>query len=363
MPLPTASTVVAPVARDSDGERMLRFFYQLNHVDPDTKLAGKHTKYGGTRAPQPFDLHLPQHLRLKRVRYAPGLIQELSQIAQQAMESRRDFPPVPSGSHLMFVKDERSCISFFKTLPKISNEKGIIHMYQHVIGLPTACIAATLEFGLATWDGSAISWGNNSASSNGTSADADGFLHLHYLNHPKVEALKRILGADPELAVWEFKNILSGRYAVMKSIMLLTRQATFDWTACHDEEHCCHSSERRRASALTVGVDARNMWHSVLSNAGPWTHSVSQEREAERREGGRVLDSSPQKPVGKKQPQIGRKQTSKDKTPPSKQQTTSSTFIESTENVKVHANDMVQQVRELFLLGYLLNLFRCGLKQ
>lgn len=323
--MPVASNHSVPSdSSKCDVKHLLDFWYSHSHLDPDTWLSPRHTSNRGTRQPQPFDLHLDKSLQLKQVRYSPNILKDLSDIALQSLESRKDLPRLPRQPKL--IVDDVQYDRTLKDIPRIYDEAGVAQVYYELVGTSIARIASVLELGANSWHDNLLAWFPRSAPGGGQAAVADGFLRIH---EPSLEGtsqncadkVQTLMAFFSELAVWEFKNVLVGSYAVMENIMLLS-QGSFEWEICAKSKPCQHIDARRLplVNGARMGFDSKR--HSFSTNYAAWTPSPVQKQLASNRESQRKAGS---KKKGN---------------------------IEQDETARMHARHIVQQVSDM-LLGYI----------
>ncbi|KAG6835534.1 hypothetical protein H0H93_000422, partial [Arthromyces matolae] len=244
---------------DAEGKRSMRCLKEfLESSWPTLVPDPDHTKSTGTRGPAPYDLHLDERFKLKKMFYQPSMVEELEDIVEDAiecyLETHKYLPPVP-------LKVHKTEISAFPTpawrsaclersdYKQIVNEQGIQRTYGSTTGKHCALVAATLEFQDRQWNQRHLQWEIDPVKGL-TVGVADGFLKLKEVarkSTPPVSLSNSYIRTKGHfvrgLGVWEFKSLVAGGIDVFRAILEHTTHSEFAWKSCPYKMCCEHQCQ------------------------------------------------------------------------------------------------------------------------
>lgn len=254
---------------ETDLDHVREFFdYSL----PPHLLHNDHSTSTSTRPPARFDLHLDDHLRLKRVVYLPSLVTDLEAIADQALAdymSVQPLPPTLEAGTWFPNRIERQHALTVSPHDKLVNEKSVEEVYLQTLARHCGIVASTLEFQLPVWSPAYLEWTTNHRSDENY-AIADGFLKLVAEPTPLPDdpcrplpvAYSKLREDFPVLGVWEFKSLKVGAREVFEVIREFARKAIFPWVGCNAGELCASQHSPDSVGPLKtwskLGPDAKS---------------------------------------------------------------------------------------------------------
>ncbi|KAG6907649.1 hypothetical protein DXG01_008099 [Tephrocybe rancida] len=248
---------------------------QLDHSQTDVNLAAvidffqsslptlvpapndEHTKSKNTRPPAQFDKHLHPELTLKRVIYCPSMVKDFAAIANNALSQYVSHRPLPSTERTLNEDGvdtndfpgngsrDDSIHDIEIVINKIVNEESVRDIYAATLVPQCLTVASTLAFHLPLWSRGYLEWEKTTYTDENFGI-ADGFFKC--VNRPAKSACglvpplsalsRKMMEYFPNLAVWEFKNLLAGSLGVFEGIRELARNDQFQWTGC-EAGHLC----------------------------------------------------------------------------------------------------------------------------
>lgn len=218
-------------------------------------VVGGHTDSVGTRVPGPFDKHIPDVLRLKRVVKLPSIVSDLTHIAQSSLDSYQgDLPPTAGDFPTAKIRSRRVQYS---SKNEIYCESGVGGFYNSTTAKFCEVVAGTLAFNSGKWARGNLLWALSEISKEKkdglkrNQAVADGFLNVI-----AVDGEQNPLQDFPVLIPYEFKNLnFSRRDAVLSTVVDGFLNDWFPWEGCEYGEECSINHD--------VGVTGCRMGHDA----------------------------------------------------------------------------------------------------
>jgi len=225
----------------------------------------KHKRSKNTRAPGHYDRHLRKDLRLKRVVFAPSIIDDLNEIADNAVTAALQAGRLPAGLNQLTEELFDAIRAEKKTI--MLDEGTVGRFYESTTAAYLPKVASTLEFGNPSWSAGSLFWTQVSPSTKAV-AVADGFLTLDLSQEPGTESddLADIAKMFPSLAVWEFKSVLAGSKRVFDAIVAFSMTGEdFPWTGCEHGDDCRYKHAGNEVTGDKMGFDAHPVCTTVDS--------------------------------------------------------------------------------------------------
>jgi hypothetical protein len=227
-------------------QRVLQVEEFFRYRPPTLVPAVNHTKSTGTRPPQPFDKHLDESLRLRRIAYLPSIKDDLERVADSALQSASStLPPIRDP----FPGPRRRNANFvLAPVFKIRNERSLESIYGLTTAIFCMVVAVTLEFRYSSWTAGYLEWTKDTRSSSGV---GDAFLNLNdtYQNTnlaPLPDPYRKVAEDFENLVVYEFKSLIAG---CLKNLQAIVQQSAipevFPWEGCDHGKLCAATCKGR----------------------------------------------------------------------------------------------------------------------
>lgn len=241
---------------------------EIFNWNPLPVVSKKKATSKSTRQPAPYDRHMDETLRLKRVVYAPHMLEKMPTVVDEYLQIR-DLPDWTTGgfrSVQQIVPDDEEDIRVFST------EAEVVTRYASLIAGNLVRVASTLALGLPNWYPSYFVWSR--ASETNDVAIGDGFLrasstsrssNAQALDPSKRDTLESLEKNFPNIGVWEFKSTVSGldnldADARVKNIVVYAQAGVeFKWVECSSTGCGSHYQPDGdvTVTGARVGYDAR----------------------------------------------------------------------------------------------------------
>ncbi|KAJ7065532.1 hypothetical protein C8F01DRAFT_748653 [Mycena amicta] len=243
---------------------------------PLLERAKNHTRAAGTRPPGTWDMHLHHELRLKHVKYLPGLTNALAALSQARLSSMSLTNPITGEIPTFFSAAERD--EEHERLAKhtpIESEAELAGLFNQTIARWCMQTAATLEFKLDTWcPDPPIQWTIRSANST-SYAVADGYLRFastcpEDMTEEIWNGYQPARDFFPNLAVWEFKSLQVAEDIPAEAILAVsTLPGEFRWQVCPLDETKCLLKHVHNPSVANWAAAHRNGRLTTGARRGP----------------------------------------------------------------------------------------------
>lgn len=213
-----------------------------------------------TRVPAPYDRHLDENLRLKRVVFADSIIQDIMAVADDHIRHRK-LPSVGDvESQFRDVEDIRSADDERRRDESLG-ETGIVDRYALTIVDPLIRIASTVALNLPHWKKDFFSWSSKAQTQD--FAIGDGFFRVSPQStkgsSPLPNKTTRVLTAMqewfPNIGVWEFKSVFAGSEKRMNDIIAFAKEGIdFPWVTCSEAAKDCNSHYQSDGGESVTGA-------------------------------------------------------------------------------------------------------------
>lgn len=292
---------------------------------PGYKAAKDHTTSRSTRGPAYYDKHLDKLLRPAKVAYCPGLNLQIEEIADRYYQKYLEkFGPPPKCDSTN-PADVRQTLYQYGA-PKVKLENGIVHHYAKVVPDITLPIVSALAFETPSWWTRYLQWSTTEQSMDKAIADAALRVDLDFpppgsthhdcpyapvergnrrpllgetavrgemsmfncpvCDDPSRKELKDVVDYFPCVTLYEFKNLLAGRYEHMIAMLDMTCDDDVHWEEC-DRQTCAHDNIDFRVTGSRNGFDAANP--IVQLKAADWTQTQVELEDGHRSSAKRIL--------------------------------------------------------------------------
>lgn len=212
-----------------------------------------------TRQPAPYDRHMDEKLRLRRVVYAESIIPDITKVVDKYL---RNFELPTTGltsAHKMTMND----MAHNQEPTKL--ESAVVGRYTEIIAKPLIRVASTLALRLPRWEKAFFLW--SPYSSTHDFAIGDGFFRVspqsaqYHLPEHTTRVLTAMEEWFPNVGVWEFKSVFAGSEDRMADIVALAKEdIDFPWVTCSETSQDCKShympDGSNTVTGARVGLDA-----------------------------------------------------------------------------------------------------------
>nr|GAT46392.1 predicted protein [Mycena chlorophos] len=204
--------------------------------------AHDHTDSKSTRAPGDWDIHLSKDLRLKHVKYLPGLNNYLRALTSDRLAA---FKTGKTAGDLKLAEfptrlRRQGVHRLLKQSHFIRREIDLSRFYERSSAAFCSAVAATLEFGAPTWTSGLVEWSLGPSGHTSNKGVGDGYMRFSPACaddsgdavRATFNSLESVRELFPDLAIWEFKNLNFADANFFSKIMKYANRTDFPWVDC-----------------------------------------------------------------------------------------------------------------------------------
>lgn len=215
-----------------------------------------------TRIPAPYDRHMDEKLRLRRVVYAKSIIPDITKVVDECLQNSK----VPTTTSSDFVlASEMTVADAGKNEEATRTEAAVVSRYSLTIAEPLIQVASTIALQLPGWKKDFFSWSSEPKTQD--FATGDGWFRVspqskkgQHLPRDTTRVLTAMEKWFPNVGIWEFKSVFAGSEKRMNDILALAKDdIDFPWVACSEQSDCKNHYQSDGSNTVTgarVGFNA-----------------------------------------------------------------------------------------------------------